>query len=133
MHIVQRDFDSVRTEWNCHKIRASRNSCTPSGHPNELYFMPHILGIYCLIKQAIINYCIHVVTGTQDYLCSVNSGDLNVCCCYSEDPGPPVSMEFLELAKHFMENNGYTLNLPQTVPAAINLYVDLTTYIDQFW
>ena len=46
MHIVQDDLNSVREEWNSHLIRSSKGSCTPNGHPDELYFLPHILGSY---------------------------------------------------------------------------------------
>lgn len=44
MHIVQDDLNSVREEWNSHLIRPSKGSCSPSGHPDELYSLPHILG-----------------------------------------------------------------------------------------
>ena len=46
MHIIQADLKLVRWEWNSHRIRLLRNSDSPSGHPNELYYMPEILGEY---------------------------------------------------------------------------------------
>jgi hypothetical protein len=46
MHLVQRDLSKVQAEWNSHRLRPVRNSECPSGHPNELYFMPEILGEY---------------------------------------------------------------------------------------
>ena len=45
MHLIQEDLDSVSSEWNSHRIRPLRDSDCPPGHPNELYFMPQILGM----------------------------------------------------------------------------------------
>ncbi len=44
MHLVQKDLDTVKQEWNTHLIRPVRNSDCPSGYPNELYYLPEILG-----------------------------------------------------------------------------------------
>ena len=49
MHLVQKDLDMVKKEWNCHLIRPTRNYSTPSGHPDELYYLPEILGMCELI------------------------------------------------------------------------------------
>ena len=46
MHLVQKDLDLVKKEWNCHPIRPSKNTSAPSGRPDELYQMPQILGMY---------------------------------------------------------------------------------------
>ena len=45
MHLVQKDLDRIKVEWNCHRIRQCRQSCCPSGHPNELYELPQLLGM----------------------------------------------------------------------------------------
>ena len=44
MQILQRDLERVRIEWNNHRLRPVRNSVCPSGHPNELYYLPQLLG-----------------------------------------------------------------------------------------
>ena len=46
MDLVQKDLDRIKAEWNCHRIRECRQSCCPSGHPNELYELPQLLGTY---------------------------------------------------------------------------------------
>ena len=50
-HLVQKDLDRIKAEWNSHRIRANRSSSCPSGYPNELYFLPGILG-------SISTYCV---------------------------------------------------------------------------
>ena len=45
MHLIQEELQRVKFEWNSHRIRPIRNTECPPGHPNELYFMPEILGI----------------------------------------------------------------------------------------
>ena len=45
MELIQKDLNRARSEWNLHQIRPPRTSANPSGHPNELYFLPQILGI----------------------------------------------------------------------------------------
>ena len=45
MHLLQRDLDMVKKEWNSHLIRPSRSTSAPAGHPDELYYMPQILGM----------------------------------------------------------------------------------------
>ena len=46
MHLIQEDIQRVMVEWNCHRIRSSHHAVCPSGHPNELYFLPQIHGSY---------------------------------------------------------------------------------------
>lgn len=69
--------------------------------------------------------------GVKDYVCKTDSRDVEVCWEYAEDPDPPASLEFLEAAEQFMEDQHMTMVLPLTVPAALDLYVDITTYFDQ--
>lgn len=45
MHLVQKDLDMVKREWNSHLIRRSKNTSAPAGHPDELYHLPQILGM----------------------------------------------------------------------------------------
>jgi len=40
MALLQRDLDSVRRQWNTHRIRPSAGAVCPAGVPDELYFLP---------------------------------------------------------------------------------------------
>ena len=40
MALLQRDLDSVRRQWNTHRIRPSAGAVCPPGVPDELYFLP---------------------------------------------------------------------------------------------
>ena len=64
----------------------------------------------------------------------MDSRDLNICLEYAEDPDPPASLEFLEVCKSYMETSVEyrDLSLPNTVCRALDLYIDLISYIDQF-
>ena len=45
MHIIKREIEQVALEWNNHSIRHSSYAVVPNGTPEELFFMPSILGI----------------------------------------------------------------------------------------
>ena len=79
---------------------------------------------------SILNY---IIVGTKEYLCPVRQNDLDVCEEYAEEADPPVSIEFLEAVKQYMESNtSYSiLALPQTITSALDFYVNVTTYFDQ--
>ena len=49
--LVQNELDQVREHWNSHYIRVSRYH-TPSGIPDQLYFMPGSVNAVDHIKQA---------------------------------------------------------------------------------
>lgn len=66
----------------------------------------------------------------DNYLCSLDNRDLPTVCEYALPPDPPGSLEFLMMAKRLMEENGIFL-LPQTIEAALDLYVLLVTIIEQ--
>ena len=44
MHIIKREIEQVVLEWNNHSIRRSSCAAVPSGSPEELFFMPSLLG-----------------------------------------------------------------------------------------
>ena len=50
MHIIQKELDQVAREWNTHKINPGRCSAAPGGPPDQLYFIPQILGKFLLTK-----------------------------------------------------------------------------------
>ena len=49
MKVIQQELDRARIEWNCHRLRPVRNSVCPSGHPNELFYLPQLLGKVVII------------------------------------------------------------------------------------
>ena len=49
MHLVQKYLDRIKAEWNSHRLRACRGSVCPSGYPDELYFLPEVLGMLLLL------------------------------------------------------------------------------------
>ena len=67
------------------------------------------------LLYATIQLC--YTTGTRDYLCTVENRDILVAEEYTEEPDPPGSLEQLEM--------------PSTVQEALNLYVVLTTTIEE--
>ena len=133
MHLVHKDLDRVRTEWNCHRIRHSRQSCCPSGFPNELYQLPQISGSYglliaCMDDNIMLIDFNALNAGTKDYSFPVDSRDVTVVMEYTEEPDPPGSLEFLELVSQIM--NQYNLHMPSTVQEALDTFVVLTTVIE---
>lgn len=45
MHIIQQELDSLKHEWNTHRIRVSKERLIPAGIPEELFFLPQVHGI----------------------------------------------------------------------------------------
>ena len=71
-------------------------------------------------NNSILVYCI---LGTTNYLCSINTPDLQVAKLYAEEPDPPVSLMFLEAANELMVAHG--LLFPVTVQDAVCVYAEL--------
>lgn len=44
MHLLQQDLNDCANEWNKHRIRYTRGASSPSGIPDELYFLPSVQG-----------------------------------------------------------------------------------------
>lgn len=127
-HLVQEDLDRVRKEWNTHRMRVTRSSSCPPGYPNELYFLPEILGIIITTLQYQGIVCTFFYKGAQDYACGIDSRDIPVASEYAEIPDPPGSLEFLQMALMLMNDQGLTM--PNTIPEALSLYITLTTIIE---
>ena len=121
MDLIQLDLNTVRIEWNSHRI---------SGHPNELYFIPEIksqIYRYLIAKKRL---CV-LLFDTEDYLCQLDTRDLPSAYQYAEAPDPPASLEFLQAAKCIMADNSI-LYMPASIQSALNLYVVLTKTVEQF-
>ena len=59
----------------------------------------------------------------------VDNRDITVAEEYTEEPDPPGSLEFLEVAQTIMDQEH--LGMPNTVQEALNLYVVFTTTIEE--
>ena len=57
MDLLNNELQNVKDIWNNHYIRGSRND-TVRGKPNELFYMPEIIGMS--IKMHKLIYSIHV-------------------------------------------------------------------------
>lgn len=69
-----------------------------------------------------------LVAGTEDYLLAVNNADIVVASDYVEEPSPPASLEFLQLAELLLTE--YTLEMPTSIEEAIKLYLTLIDAIE---
>ena len=80
MNLVQKDLDRIKAEWNCHRISESRQSCCPSGHSNELYQLPQLLGTYYSIDWSPLPSCKYSLPsiGITDYSHPVDPMDMGV-------------------------------------------------------
>ena len=65
--------------------------------------------------------------GSKDYSHVVNSRDMSTVKEYTEEPDPPACLEFLELALQIMDQ--HNLSMPNTVQQALDIYVTLTSII----
>lgn len=53
--LIQSDLEKLKNSWNHHKIRNSRNTSSPSGRPDLLYFLPNNYGAVNCGKQLTLN------------------------------------------------------------------------------
>ena len=58
----------------------------------------------------------------------MDSRDASVVIEYTEEPDPPGSLRFLELASQIMSQ--YNLSMPTTVQEALKVFVVVTTVIE---
>jgi len=88
MKLVQYDMDSVRHEWNTHRMRPSAGARCPAGVPDELFHFPPPPAVNCLLTdtpdlpQEVLDeleeprVCdSHDFQSYLDYLCAFNSWD----------------------------------------------------------
>lgn len=52
LSVVQRELDSVRVQWNTHRIRPSVGARCHAGIPDELYYLPPAPAVDCLVRDA---------------------------------------------------------------------------------
>jgi len=51
MGVIQKDLDEVRRQWNTHRIRPSPGSRCPPGIPDELYYLPQLPWVNCIVRN----------------------------------------------------------------------------------
>ena len=44
LELMRHELDTIKSLWNTHHIRPSRNEHFPSGKPDVMYYMPHLYG-----------------------------------------------------------------------------------------
>ena len=129
MHIIQQELDSIKREWNTHRIRVSKDHLVPAGIPEELFFLPQVHGITCDVNKFFLSQVI-THAGTRDYISPTNYQDLQMAKNYAEEPDPPASLSFLLAAQQLMQQ--HSLHFPQNIHEAICLYVELVTLMNGY-
>ena len=82
--VLQHELDEIKSLWNSHRIRHIRNSNSPVGRPDVLYFTPE-------------------GSGVTDWKFPLDSHDLNLAIAYCETPSLfGCSTELLELSRYIM-------------------------------
>lgn len=109
--LIQSDLDKVKSTWNHHLIRVSKNAESPGGRPNILYHFPN-------------NY------NVTDCGFQPDIEELEIVkSMYTEEPQTlPCQNDMIELARIIMEEN--SLNLPRNRTEAESLYHELIRHIE---
>lgn len=71
------------------------------------------------------------MAGVENHLCPLDAADLPTVCQYAIQPQPPGGLEFLQMAKNIMDDHHYD-DLPDTIEGALDLYIILTTTVEQY-
>ena len=121
MHLIEEGLTSVRAEWISHRMRPLMNSDSPSGHPDELYFMPEILGKLHNDNHQLDYSESTTLIGSKNYLCPLDARDLISAQQYAEAPDPIASLEFLQAAKGIMEDHNIDI-MPNNVESAMECF-----------
>lgn len=114
MDIIQEELYKLAQLWNSHLIRPTKNSVCPSGKPDILYFIPE-------------------VTGSREYKCEFDNGELtfleDALCRRPLSKG--CSPEFNELAHIIMEEQD--LVAPSSIQEAEHFYTTLLGSVEDLW
>ena len=102
---LQHKLDETKSLWNSHRIRHIKNSNSPGGRPDVLYFTPEGLGV-------------------TDIKFALDSHDVNLTMNYCETPSLfGCSVDFLELSRIIMQEKNLTV--PKHASDAKTLYITL--------
>ncbi len=67
--LIERELSEFLTTWNTHKMRKTRSANCPGGIPEDLFYLPHLVGKcyfkhwWCCLTWRILD----TPTGAQDY------------------------------------------------------------------
>ena len=89
--VLQHELDEIKSPWNSHRIRHIKNSNSPDGRPDVLYFTPEDLGV-------------------TDCKFPLDSHDVNLAMDYCETQSLfGCSADFLELSRIIMQEKNLTV------------------------
>lgn len=71
MDLLQRELNSIRLQWNTHRIRSSRTHESPSGKPDVMYHMPQLYDTQPYLKPMNV--------ATLNTLSELLTRDVNKC------------------------------------------------------
>ncbi|XP_042069377.1 uncharacterized protein LOC121812132 [Haplochromis burtoni] len=104
MPIIQEVLNDIRSVWNAHRIRPSKNNNVPCGIPDVMYMAPHLWGAEdCLVPL------------TEDLTLCKNS------CTFVSSV--PCDVQVFDLCTIIMEES--SLEFPSTMSQALDLYFHL--------
>ncbi|KAF6721335.1 hypothetical protein FQA47_004064 [Oryzias melastigma] len=104
MPIIQEVLNDIKSVWNAHRIRPSRNQHVPCGIPNVMYMAPHLWD-------------------AEDFLVPLNE-DLTICkssCTFLSSV--PCEIDAFELFTITMQESH--LQFPSTMSQSLELYLHL--------
>ena len=104
MQLIQDELKHVAEHWNLHRIRPCRNSDSPAGRPDVLYFLPELEEV-------------------MDYSTPVPSDEIDLAkeICCDEVIEQPASREFVDLVHLIMDEEDLTM--PDDAEEALSLYI----------
>ena len=113
MHLIEEDLCRTGVEWNSHRIRPSANSNSPPGYPDQLFYMPQLIG----------RRCARLYLPHWSQRCSYSSA----VCWGTQSPlltWIPRNGTWCDVM------NAHHISFPNTISAAVDLYVTLTTILE---
>lgn len=102
MDLIQAELDRIASNWNMHAIRPQKNSHTPCGKPDLLYFVPEIFG-------------------GRDYGHKIDRNDLKTCMELYGKPKLTCSEEFKDLIHLVLSQH----DTPSSVEEALAMYENI--------
>ena len=109
--VLQHQLGDIKSLWNSYRIRHIKNSNSPGGRPDVLYFTPEGLGV-------------------TDCKFPLDNHDVNLAMDYCETPSVfGCSADFLELSRIIMQEKNLTV--PKNAANAKTLYITLIQEIEK--
>ena len=108
--VLQHELDEIKSLWNSHRIRHIKNSNSPGGRLDVVYFTPEGLGV-------------------TDCKLRLDRHDVNLAMDYCETPSLfGCSADFLKLSRIIMQEKNLTV--PKNAADAKTLYITLIQEIE---